>query len=160
MHKGVYGLAVVIALGPSIPKLVGACTVEWRYNGYSDDNRPETPGDTTPPTLSVAYHFDRTGAGCGNSGPCDTNWSFLVLVPTPTDDRTPAEFIHYRLEVIRGTPPEPSWQDLGFVHGVDRDGEIGLTFDDDVDDFTFDLQITAVDISGNASEPFVLTIED
>jgi hypothetical protein len=159
MRMGVYGLAFLIALGPSIPRLVGACSVIQRYNGYSSDDRPQTPGDTTPPSLSVTYHFDRTASGCGNDGPCDTNLSFLVLVPTPSDDQTPPEFIHYRLEILGGTPLIDGWQ-LDDIHGISRDGVIGMTFDDDIEDFEFDLQITAIDINGNASEPFVLTIED
>lgn len=158
MRVGDYGLAFLIAMGPSIPRPTGACSILPRFNADVGE-QPMTPGDTTPPTFGVTYRIERPNNFQG--GGCDhvcAQFGYIVFEPTPMDDRTPVEFVRYRFEIVDGTPPTYAYFE-GTEYRIDYDGTIGLSFDKDTGDFTFDVKITAIDLGGNESAPVVLTID-
>lgn len=152
MRVGVYGLALIVAIGPSIPRGSGACSYPLRH-GWDFGDTPTIENDRTPPTLAMTSRVERYGGGACADCP---GMGYVVFTPTATDDRTPVDFIRYRFEIVRGTPP---FEFIYDTYGVDYDRIIGMMFDVDADDFSFDVKVTAVDISGNESPPVVLKIE-
>jgi|GEM_PF-3237510 len=162
MQGGRYVAAVIIAVAPSIPQLTGACSVPLQF-GYWQ--RAPVAGDTNAPTnvvFDVTVNHDDGFQGCGNA--C-WNRSYLVLEPHTTDAHTPPERIGYRFKVVAGdVPPSldlPDEDETLTTYGgfTDRVDYIAFPFDYNAPSFSFDLEVVAVDESGNESEPIVLDID-
>lgn len=157
-----YVAAVIIALAPSIPRLTGACSVPLMFGYWS---KAPLAGDTSAPTnvmFDVVINHDDGFQGCGND--C-FDMSFLVLEPRATDDHTPPERIGYRFRVVAGEAapsldlPRENDTLTAYTGFTDRDMYIAFPFDYDATSFSFDLEVIAVDESGNESAPIVLEID-
>jgi hypothetical protein len=155
---------LLIALAPSIPRPLGACSLAPRDGG----GWYEEPllGDTGAPTqLAATYSIDRpagdddSNIGCMAS--CGPGPAYVVLQLSAVDDLTPAERIGYKFAIVGGQPPQQlQYDQVLVVDPYSETGtEIGLSFDRDTGSFSFDLEITAVDQNGNEGAPMVLRIE-
>jgi hypothetical protein len=155
--------AGLVALAPSLPRPAGAC------GAYPADRGPHAldaafANDTTPPTTPAVIAEAWEGgssSGCGDSK-CG-HPSLVHVTVAATDDRAPPNRIGYKLAITRGEPPQgftpPSGALLAEMF-VDGTGELGLRYDDDAPSgWSFDLQVTAVDLNGNKSAPVTVTIE-
>ena len=152
----------LIALAPSIPKPVGACSVAVMDGGvhvldprYADD-------DVAPSALVASAAVWRSPAsddsGCTSCGPSP---GYVHLELSATDDRTPYERLGYKFAIAAGQPP----RGLDLTHTLlpnPYDGwghQLGLAFDTSSEPFSFDLEIRAIDLDGNAGPPVVITID-
>ena len=154
---------LLLVLAPSIPRTIGACSLAARHGTWWEEVQP---GDTTGPTnLTAGYSVDRPdesdGGGVGCTASCGSGPAYVVLDVSATDDATPRERIGYKFAIVGGQPPKNL--DYTQVYAIDTysetGGEIGLWFDRDAGAFSFDLEITAVDTSGNESTPIVIAID-
>lgn len=158
-----YVAAVIIAVAPSIPQLTGACSIPLMYGSWG---RAPIAGDTSAPTnVEVDVLVDRGdefgGCECGDACP---QMTFLVFDVNATDDHTPAERIGYRFTVVDGEPPPSLYLRDDETYTTYRDtrrdyGFIGFMLGSHVGRFRFDIEIVAVDESGNESAPIVMTVD-
>ncbi len=155
---------LLVALTPSIPREIGACSLAPRDGG----GWYEEPlyGDSTPPTQpSVSYSILWTaqahGGSVGCTASCGPGPAYVLLELGAADDKTPAERIGYKFAIASGRPPKNlQYDQILTVDPYSRSGtELGLAFDTDSGPFSFDLEITAVDQNGNESVPVVIEIE-
>ncbi len=157
---------LVIALAPSIPRPIGACSLEPRDGGIWREEPVEA--DTQAPTqLTATYGVDwpedGSSVACGGGGGCGPGPAYFVFHLSAVDDNVTAEGLGYRFVVVGGQPPrglETASQALmpdPFAQG--EGAEIGISFSRDAGHFSFDMQITAIDRNGNESEPIVIEIE-
>jgi hypothetical protein len=156
---------LLIALAPSIPRPIGACSLEPRDGGIWQAEPIE--GDTQAPTqLTATYGVDwpedGSSVACGGGGSCGVGPAYFVFHLSAVDDNVASEALGYRFVVVGGEPPrgfdatQPLMPDP-YAYG---DGaEIGISFSRDDNHFSFDLQITAIDRNGNESDPIVIEIE-
>lgn len=151
---------LLIALAPSIPRPVGACSLAARDGG----GWYEEPllGDTGAPTqLSATYTIERPsedGYGCQDS--CGPGPGYVVLQLSAVDDLTPLEGMGFKFGIAGGQPPRHlQYDQVLLVDPYSATGtELGLMFDRTSGPFSFDLEITAIDRNGNESEPVVIEI--
>lgn len=155
---------LLIALAPSIPRPLGACSLAPRDGG----GWYEEPliGDTGAPTQLAATYTIDWPSGDGDSGigcmaTCGPGPAYVVLQLSAVDDLTPANRIGYKFALVGGQPPKQLQYDQTLlVDEYSASGtELGLMFDRASGPFSFDLEITAVDQNGNESEPIVITID-
>jgi hypothetical protein len=155
---------LLIALAPSIPRSIGACSLAPRDGGgwYEEP----IVGDTSGPTQLVASYSvyrapEDSGASLSCAASCGPGPSYVLLQLTALDDRTTAENLGYKFAIVGGQPPKNFQYDQ--ILRVDAYGptgnEIGLAFDRDSAPFSFDLEITAIDQNGNESTPIVIEID-
>jgi hypothetical protein len=156
--------AVLVTLAPSIPRTSGACKpYPANYGPHKLD--PAFADDTMPPTMSVVsadvWDSIYSGGGCDGGGCGHPNLVHVAV--DATDDRASPDRIGYKLAITRGeaprgfTLPDTALRAMTYLDGH---GELGLVFDDDAPSgWSFDLQITAVDLNGNESAPVTVTLE-
>jgi len=124
--------------------------------------------DHTPPVMKqpVAVTLQRgappRGSGCGSSSDNCDDGSSLWLNPQAADDRTMPEYMGYRLKLVAGALPPGAQLPTGDVRAT---AGITLRWSEDVahDDpplISFTLELRAVDLAGNASEPVLVPIVD
>jgi hypothetical protein len=125
---------------------------------------PAHSGDTVAPSKPDAdYTIARTtiGGGCGGAKTdCDGKYATIYLHIDATDDATSTEKLGYDIKIIGGDTPKAlygrGFEGQGVV--VQPRGDFEWSFDYDDTEFAFDVEIRAVDLNGNMSEPAVLHI--
>lgn len=152
---------LLIALAPSIPRSIGACSLAPRDGGtwYEEPLLGDT-GAPTQLTATYGIEWPEGGDNVACAGSCGPGPAYVVLHLSAVDDLTPAARIGYRFEILDGQPPRNlQFDQVLLVDPYSYSGdEIGLSFDRETDHFDVDLQITAIDQNGNESAPIVITI--
>lgn len=131
------------------------------------------PNDTTPPSALALGSVDiyrgvgpeRTLGGWSSTSCDDLGWISIAL--SASDDTTAEADLGLRVTLAGGTLPEGLGDPSGDLH-LTLAGELpgGLTLvwideaTDEQEPFDFDLELSALDAAGNASEPIVLNLQD
>jgi hypothetical protein len=151
-------VAVAVAVAPSIPRPVGACSLVPPDGGIHELDPGEATDDVAPSavTVTATLYQGSNDSGCSQSTCGDLPPSVGLRI-TATDDRTPRDLLGYRIRVVRGQPPIGIQLPGSAVRAFGDD--IRLTHDDD-DSIDFDLEIHAVDLNGNLGPSTVVTIRD
>lgn len=158
MKVGRYVAALIIAVAPSIPQLIGACSIPLMYGSWT---RSPIVGDTNAPTNLVAdvvVDRDEMAAGCACSKGCRGR-SYVVFLPRAADDHTLPERIGYRFTVVAGENPTPIELDEGETYTT-QDDVIGFAFGSNTPRVSFDVEVVAIDESGNESPPIVIEVDE
>lgn len=157
-------LALATLLAPSMPRPVGAC---GRYPADRGAHALDAvfSTDVTPPTkpkVSAEAWEQGESSGCGGTNSKCGTPALVYLNIVTTDDRATPDRIGYKLAIKGGSPPAGLVLPDGALRAeVDLDGigELGLRYDNGASGWSFDLEITAVDLNGNESEPVTVTID-
>ena len=136
-----------------------ACDPIGQFNHTIDPSMQ--PADQTPPTLpalpSAMLHYAQDSAGCGAAKCGDA--TFAAIPAVATDDMTPAQQIGYRVSLASGTLPADFSLPATAVDPIA--GFIRLYFNaDTASSFDFTLQVVAIDLAGNESEPQTVRVTD
>jgi|JI10StandDraft_1071094.scaffolds.fasta_scaffold14895_2 MYXO-CTERM domain-containing protein len=78
----------------------------------------------------------------------------IALAVSATDDRAPTERLGYRVAIVGGDVPEGFWVDAA---AIQANGWLYYSFNDDRA-FSFQVEVRAVDLNGNAGPPTLVTI--
>jgi hypothetical protein len=153
-------LVLVLGLVMLAPRRADACSYEDNRH-YLD---PAEQGvDVTPPgpvivgAIEILRGEDNT-PGCGVTGSCDGT-GFIGFEVSSSDDRTPAELLGYRVELVSGTLPAGALP----LTALRADGALVLRWDDGTSDheaFSAELRIVPVDLAGNEGLAATVTVAD
>jgi hypothetical protein len=158
--RALVGAFVGIAVGTLRPDLAHAC--EMAVPEEHEVDPAQVGVDVTPPdppvvTTGVTRSYGPRSSGCTESASsCDGFGSIEFIINDPHDDRTPAESLGYKIELVGGKAPpglhvpDKPLRAFGgenlFIHFSDPGP-------DDQEHFDAVFKVTAVDLAGNESEP-------
>ena len=119
----------------------------------------EPPGKIEIINSLILRGHEPDGIGCSSGGSCDDIGSITIGVTPPEDNRTDAEHMGYRLEMVGGNPPIQ----LPDFDVTSPFGEIYIHWGDGATDsqeaIEFSVIIYAIDLAGNVgppSEPYLI----
>jgi len=154
------GVLILVAALPALflPARTRACSLGGNFPFTTDPEQvgvDRTAPQLAQPTVSVEA-VDNGDQGCQSKCGFDFRARLSNLA---TDDITPVDRMGYRLTTGAGTAPlVHSWQDGQAIGGA-QDGTLTLAWSGD-EGFAFTLQVVAVDLAGNESEPRTVHIND
>jgi|KBSMisStandDraft_5_1062788.scaffolds.fasta_scaffold280224_1 hypothetical protein len=156
LSVGVMVLAALPAL--VFPARVQACSLAGNSPFNTDPQQvgvDRTAPELAQPTVSL-QQVDHGDQGCQSK--CGFDFS-AKLSNLATDDTTSVDRMGYRVTSVAGTEGLiPSWRDGEAIIGS-PDGTLTLFWNGN-DGFLFTLQIVAIDLAGNESEPRLVHIQD
>jgi len=153
-------LLVVVTIVGALRAEARACDPIGNLPHIVDTSMQAT--DHTPPTLAaiptpVTHYEDDNSNGVGGCGAKCGDGSWIGIPAVATDDMTAPERIGYRLSLQSGTlPPNVGLLTMAQDPIV---GFVRIYIRAETTDFTFTLQVVAVDAAGNESAPQSVVVE-
>lgn len=119
---------------------------------------PGLRDDTVAPGAVTMRSIEVSRSDGGGACTVDCRGDLIILRPTATDDRTPADRLGYRLRLLGGELPRELGLPARPVRPQLGSDELWLLFDDDGAGFAFQLEVRAVDGNGNLGPPTVVDL--
>jgi hypothetical protein len=148
-------------LALACPDPVGACSIIGNPDhtvdaAYADDETP--PGAVTASVL--VRRFDQGGGGgCGGTAVSSCyDVAFVEVTVAATDDAAPAEQLGYQVRVASGQAPAGMTPPAGAIRA--EQGVLVLPFSYMQSGFSFELEVSAVDLNGNLGPPTLVAVTD